>query len=756
MHLLRVGVLALALSAVPAQAIEPFVIKDIRVEGIQRTEAGTVFSYLPVKVGDTMTDEKASQTIRALFATGFFRDVSIEAEDGVLVVLVQERPSVAQIEFTGLKEFDKETVLKAMNQIGLAEGRIFDKGLLDRAEQELKRQYLSRGRYAASVSTTATPLERNRVALNFTVDEGDTAKIRQVSIIGNQAFSEKDLLRQMSLRTPGILTWYSKADQYSRQKLSADLETLRSYYLDRGYLEFNIDSTQVSITPDKKDIYITIALSEGPKYTVSDVKLAGELLLPEADLRKLITLKPGEVFSRARVAESTKAISDRLGNEGYAFANVNAAPDLDKDKRQAAFTFFVDPGRRVYVRRINIAGNNRTRDEVIRREMRQLEGGWFSSDKIAKSRSRIDRLGYFTEVNVETPAVQGTTDQVDVNVSIAEKPTGAVLLGAGFGSGEGVILSGSVTQQNIFGSGKHVSIGLNTSKLNTTYALSFTDPYYTVDGVSRGFDLYSRKVDAANAGLGNYTTRTLGGAIRFGVPVTELDTINYGIGYERTSINTFVDSPLVYLDYVATFGSQSDAILGTIGWTRDNRDSLIYPTKGTMQRASTEVGLPGASLTYYKAQYQYQRYVPISRDYTLMLNGEVGYGGGYSNTSALPFFKNFYLGGVNSLRGFRTFTVGPKDIQGNPRGGSHKLLGNAEFLFPFPGLQGERSVRMSAFMDTGMTGENYSLSQMRVSAGVGVLWVSPMGPLKISIAAPLRSQPDDRKQIFQFTFGGAF
>ncbi|MDB5902447.1 MAG: surface antigen [Betaproteobacteria bacterium] len=756
MHLLRVGVLALALSAVPAQAIEPFVIKDIRVEGIQRTEAGTVFSYLPVKVGDTMTDEKASQTLRALFATGFFRDVSIEAEDGVLVVLVQERPSVAQIEFTGLKEFDKETVLKAMNQIGLAEGRIFDKGLLDRAEQELKRQYLSRGRYAASVSTTVTPLERNRVALNFTIDEGDTAKIRQISIIGNQAFSEKDLLKQISLRTPGLLTWYSKADQYSRQKLSADLETLRSYYLDRGYLEFNIDSTQVSITPDKKDIYITVALSEGPKYTVADVKLAGELLLPEADLRKLITLKPGEVFSRARVAESTKAISDRLGNEGYAFANVNAAPDLDKDKRTAAFTFFVDPGRRVYVRRINIAGNNRTRDEVIRREMRQLEGGWFSSEKIANSRTRIDRLGYFTEVNLETPAVQGTTDQVDVNVSIAEKPTGAVLLGAGFGSGEGVILSGSVTQQNIFGSGKHVSIGLNTSKLNTTYALSFTDPYYTVDGISRGFDLYSRKVDASNAGLGDYSTKTIGGAIRFGVPVTELDTINYGLGYERTSISTFADSPLIYLDYVAAFGNKNDAILGTVGWTRDSRDSLIYPTKGTLQRVSGEVGLPGASLNYYKAQYQYQRYQPLTRDYTLMLNGEIGYGAGYNDTSTLPFFKNFYLGGVNSLRGFRVFTVGPKDIQGNPRGGSHKLLGNAEFLFPFPGLQGERSVRMSAFMDTGMTGENYSLNQMRVSAGLGVLWVSPMGPLKISVAAPVRSQPDDRKQIFQFTFGGAF
>jgi outer membrane protein insertion porin family len=756
MHFLRVGVLALAISAAPALAIEPFVIKDIRVEGIQRTEAGTVFSYLPVKVGDTMTDDKASQTLRALFATGFFRDVTIEAEDGVLVVIVQERPSISQIDFTGLKEFDKETVLKAMNQIGLAEGRIFDKGLLDRAEQELKRQYLSRGRYAANISTTVTPLERNRVSLNFTVDEGDAAKIRQISIIGNQAFSEKDLLKQISLRTPGMLTWYTKADQYSRQKLSADLETLRSYYLDRGYLEFNIESTQVSITPDKKDIYITVAVSEGPKYTVSKVDLGGELLLPEGDLRKLITLKPGEVFSRAKVTESTKAISDRLGAEGYAFANVNAAPDLDKDKRQAAFTFFVDPGRRVYVRRINVAGNTRTRDEVIRREMRQFEGGWFSSQKIATSKTRVDRLGYFTEVNIETPAVQGTTDQVDVNVTVAEKPTGAVLLGAGFGSGEGVILSGSVTQQNIFGSGKHVSIGLNTSKLNTTYAFSYTDPYWTVDGVSRGFDLFVREVDASNAGLGNYQTQTAGATMRFGVPITEVDTINYGLGYEHTKISTFADSPRIYLDYVSTFGDKSDAILATVGWTRDSRDSLIYPTKGTLQKANVEVGLPGASLNYYKGSYQYQRYFPISRDYTLMLNGEVGYGKGYMDTTALPFFKNFYLGGVNSLRGFRVFTVGPKDVDGNPRGGSHKLLGNAEFLFPFPGMQNERSVRMSAFVDSGMTAERYALDQLRVAAGVGVLWVSPMGPLKISIAAPLKSEPLDRKQFFQFTFGGAF
>ena len=756
MHLLRVGVLALALCALPAQAIEPFVIKDIRVEGIQRTEAGTVFSYLPVKVGDTMTDEKASQTVRALFATGFFRDVTLEAEGGVLVVLLQERPSIAQIDFTGMREFDKAAVLKAMAQVGLAEGRIFDKGLLDRAEQELKRQYLTRGRYAASVNTTVTPLERNRVALNFAIEEGDAAKIRQISIIGSQVFSERELLRQLAQRTPGWLTWYSKADQYSRQKLTGDLEALRSFYLDRGYLEFNIDSTQVSITPDRKDIYITIAITEGQKYTVSDVKIAGELLIPEAELRKLITLKAGDVFSRARMNQSTKAISDRLGNEGYAFANVNASPDLDKEKRQASFTFLIDPGRRVYVRRINIGGNARTRDEVIRREMRQVEGGWFSSDKIAVSRTRVDRLGYFTEVNVETPSVQGTTDQVDVNLSVVEKPTGAILLGAGFGSGEGLILSGSVTQQNIFGSGKHVSVGLNTSKINTTYALSFTDPYYTVDGISAGFDLYLREVDALSGGLGNYITKTVGGAIRFGVPITEIDTINYGLGYESTKISTFANSPLIYIDYVRTFGAQNDAILGTIGWSRDSRNSRLYPTRGTSQRANLEVAIPGGTLNYYRAQYAYQRYFPITRDYTFMVNGEVGYGDGYGDTPILPFFKNFFVGGVNSLRGYRNFTAGPKDVQGGPRGGSHKLQGNAEFLFPLPGLAGDRSVRLSTFVDTGMTGEKYDLGEMRFAVGVGLLWISPLGPLKISVARPFKEQPGDRKQPFQFTFGGTF
>jgi len=757
MRWVRAVWLLFAFVAIPAFAFDPFVIKDIRVEGIQRTEAGTVFSYLPVKVGETMTDEKAADAIRALFATGFFRDVSLEREGDVLVVVVLERPSITQVDFTGMHEFNKEQLVSGLRQIGLAEGRIFDKGVLDRAEQELKRQYLARGYYSIEISTTVTPLERNRVSLNFNIEEGRIAKIRQISIIGAKSFRENELLGQFVLRTPGLLTWFSKHDQYSRQKLSADLESLRSFYLDRGYLEFRIDSTQVSITPDKQDIYITVSIVEGAKFTVSDVNVAGEMLIPEAEIRKLIVLKPGEVFSRARVNESTKGIADRLGNDGYAFANVNAVPELDRAKRQAAFTFFIDPGRRVYVRRVNVTGNNRTRDEVIRREMRQLEGGWFSAEKITQSKQRIDRLGYFTEVNVETPPVQGVTDQVDVNVAVAEKPTGLVLFGAGFGSGEGLVLSGSISQNNIFGSGKHVSASVNSGEINTIYALSYTDPYFTADGISQGFDLYYRVVSPSDFDLARFETETLGGQIRLGVPVSEIDTIQYGLGYETVDITTFPDSPLFYKDYVQTFGPSNSNLFATVGWIRDGRDSLIYPTKGTYQRAAAEVGLPGGDLHFYKTTYQYQRYFPLTRHLTFMVNADGGYGDGYDNRP-LPFFKNFYAGGVTSVRGFRSFTIGPKDSNINPRGGNQKLVGNMELLFPMPGLENDRSVRLGAFIDAGIVRDetNIPAQEMRYSAGVSLLWVSPLGPLKVYASKPLRKQEFDQTQVFQFTIGGVF
>ncbi|MBI3141008.1 MAG: outer membrane protein assembly factor BamA [Rhodocyclales bacterium] len=757
------GLLA-ALFSASVLAFEPFLVKDIRVEGIQRTEAGTVFSYLPVKVGETMTDEKAAQAIKALFATGFFKDVRIEVENGVVVVVVEERPAIATVDFVGVKEFDKDALKRGLKEVGLAESRIFDRALLEKAEQELKRQYLGKGLYAVTITTTVTPLERNRVGINFAVDEGEVAKIRQINIVGAQAFSEKDLLDLLALRTPGWMTWYTKADQYSKQKLSADLETLRSYYLDRGHVEFNIESTQVSITPDKKDIYITINISEGEKYAVSSVKLAGELLLPEEELRKLVQIKPGETFSREKLTETTKRISERLGNEGYAFANVNAAPELDKEKRQVAFTIFLDPGRRVYVRRLNVTGNARTRDEVVRREVRQMEGAWYDGEKINKSRSRVDKLGYFDEVNVETPAVPGTTDQVDLNLNVKEKPTGNIMLGAGFSSSEKLVLSGSVSQNNVFGSGKHLSVNVNTGKINKVYSVSYTDPYHTLDGVSRGFDVYKRNTDPTSLSVGNYRTSSAGTGVRYGFPVAEDNSIGLGLSVDATKVTIDSTSPQRYQSFVRDFGNSNTTLLLNSSWASDQRDSLIYPTRGTLQRVYGEVGLPGGSLRFYKASYQYQRYFPLTRDLTLMLNGEAGYGNGYGG-KPLAFFKNFYAGGIGSVRGYRTASLGPRDLDASGNlsdealGGNRRIVGNAEVLLPLPGLGMDKSFRVGAFVDAGQvwaTGQKASLGDLRYSAGLAIAWSSPVGPLKFSFGQPINKKPEDRTERFQFQLGTVF
>ena len=751
--------LLLALSfASPSWAIDPFVVKDIRVEGIQRTEAGTVFSYLPVKVGETMNDEKAAASIKALYATGFFKDVRLEYDNDVLVVLVEERPAIAEVDITGAKEFTKEQLKDGLKQIGLAESRIFDRSLLDKAEQELKRQYLSRGKYAAEIVTTVTPLERNRVGINFAITEGAVSKIRQINIVGNKVFSDKELIGLLTLRTPNWLTWLNKNDQYSKQKLSADLENLRSFYLNRGYLEFTIESTQVSITPDKKDIYITINVSEGPKYIVSDIQLAGELTAPEEEVRKLIKIQPGEVFSREKLTVATKAIGDKLGDEGYAFANVNAVPKLDKEKHEVGFTFFVDPGKRVYIRRINVTGNTRTRDEVIRRELRQMEAGWYSAEKITRSRERLNRLGFFSDVNVETPAVAGTTDQVDINFSVTERSTGNVLLGAGFSSSDGFIVSGSVSQSNFFGTGNSLIAQVNSSKINSVYSLSYTNPYYTVNGISRGFDIYKRDVDSTDLSLGRYQTSSLGAGVRYGIPVNEQDTINVGLAYERTKLTVFEDSPQRYQDFVTTFGPNNTTLRGELGYARDTRDSITYPTRGRYQRIYGEVGLPGGDLKYYKGSYQHQWFTPLFSNFTLMLNGELGYANGYSD-KPLPFFKNFYAGGNSSVRGYESGSLGPRDTNGETLGGDRRIVGNVELFFPFPGLGNDKSIRMSTFVDGGMVfgqGEKFDLGELRYSAGVAVSWLSPIGPLKFSIGQPLNAKSGDKKEVFQFILGSTF
>lgn len=749
----------LVLCAHSAWAFDPFVVRDIRVEGIQRIEAGTIFSYLPVKVGETMTDEKAAQAIRALFGTGFFRDVRLEVAGDVLIVTVEERPAIASIEFTGMKDFDKDQVKKGLREVGMQEGRIFDRAQLDQAEQEIKRQYLSRGKYGVQVTTTATPLERNRVAINFSIDEGEVAKIKSINIVGNQAFREKDLLEIFVLRTPGWLTWYTKNDQYSRQKLQGDLENLRSYYMNRGYLDFSIDSTQVSITPDRRDIYLTVNITEGEKYTVSSMKLGGETLVPEQELRGLITISPGEPFSREKLSDTTKKIIDRLGNDGYAFANANAVPEIDRDKRTVAFTIMVDPGRRVYVRRINVVGNTRTRDVVIRREMRQLEGAFYDSQKLQLSKRRIDKTQYFSEVEVETPPVAGTTDQVDVTIRVKERPTGSILLGLGFSNADKFMLQGAVQQANIFGSGNLVGVQMNLGKINKVLSLSFTDPYYTVDGVSRGFDAYSRRVNVSSLGLGNYKTNALGGGVRYGLPISETERVQIGVSAERTALELFDDSPARLLRFRDEFGSKYAFVIGTFGWARDTLDSAIWPTTGTIARASGEVTIPVGDFRYYKSSLEYQWFYPLTRDFTVTLRGDISAGNGFGG-KPLPFFKNYYAGGVNSVRGYNTASLGPRDVSDDSViGGNRSVVGSGELLFPMPGSGLDKSMRLGVFVDAGQVygqGSKLTLSDLRYAAGLSFAWTSPIGPLKVSLAAPLNSKSGDNIQRFQFMMGQVF
>ncbi len=751
------SVLAVILSS-GAFAFDPFLVKDIRVEGIQRIEAGTIFTYLPVKVGETFNDEKASQAIRALFATGFFRDVRIEVENNVLIVVVEERPAIASISFTGMREFEPDNVRKGMRETNLQEGRVFDRALVDQAEQEIKRQYLSKGKYGVTVATTITPLERNRVAINFAIDEGEVAKIKQINIVGNKVFTENILLDQFVLRTPGWLTWYTKNDQYSRQKLQGDIESLRSFYLNRGYLDFNVESSQVSITPDRKDIYITVNIVEGERYIVSEIKLGGDTIVPSSQLQPMIGITPGDAFSREKLNEATKKITERLGNEGYAFANANAVPEVDRIKRTVAFTIMVDPGRRVYVRRINISGNTRTRDEVIRRELRQLEGAFYDGSKLTVSKQRVDRTQYFSEVDIDTTPVSGATDQVDVTLKVREKPTGAMLIGVGFSSAENLVFQGSVSQANFLGSGNTVGGSFNTGKINQNLAFSYTNPYYNLDGLSRGVSVNKRRVNAAALNLGNYSTDTVGGGVNFGYPLSEQDSIFFGLSGDRTSLKLGSTSPPRLVNFTQQFGSEYTLVTGNIGWGRDTRDSALWTTRGLVQRANLEV-TPAGDLNFYRYTYDTSWFYSFTRDLTMMLRGEIATADGF-NKKPLPFFKNYYGGGISSVRGFRTASLGPRDpVDDSSIGGNKRITGTAELLFPMPGAGLDRSLRLATFLDAGQVygaNDKMSLSELRYSTGLALSWISPMGPIRISMAAPLNHKTGDKTQRAQFTMGQTF
>lgn len=753
-----VALTVLAWASFSGWAAEPFAVRDIRVEGLQRVESGTVFASLPVRVGETYTDEKGAAAIRALFALGLFKDVRLETQGDVLVVIVEERPTVSGVEFVGLKEFDKDVLAKALKEIGLSDGRPFDKALTDKAEQELKRQYINRSLYGSEVVTTVTPIERNRVKLTFTVTEGGPAKIKQIRITGNQAFEEGTLRDLFNLDTGGWMSWYTKADRYSRTKLNADLESLRSYYLARGYLEFRIDSTQVAISPDKQEIAVTINITEGERFVVSDIQLEGNYLGKEEEFKSLVKMKVGQPYNSETVAETTKAFTDYFGRFGYAFARVEPRPVIDRLNNRVSFVLLAEPSRRAYVRRILVAGNNRTRDEVIRRQFRQLESAWYDGDKIKLSRDRVDRLGYFTDVNIETQEVAGTADQVDLTMTVAEKPTGSVSLGAGFSSAEKVTLSFGIQQDNAFGSGNYLGINVNTSRYNQTFVVSTTDPFFTPDGISRTFDVYQRTTRPYLLDLNSYSLVNKGVGVRFGVPITERDTVFLGVNAEQTAINPGTNLPNAYIDFAQKFGYTSSSLPISAGWSRDTRDSALVPTRGALQRFNADVSFTG-DVRYVRSSYQFQQYFPLTKKYTLAFNTDVGWGQGLSGR-AYPIFKNFYVGGLGSVRGFQQATLGPSDpVSGAYLGGSKKAVFNAELNTPFPGAGNDKTLRLYAFTDIGSAyGENEAVtaSALRASAGIGLSWISPMGPLRFSYAVPVRKQSTDKIQNLQFQIGTSF
>jgi outer membrane protein insertion porin family len=751
-------VLAIGASAVSpaARAAEPFVIGDIRIEGLQRTDPGTVFASLPFRVGDTYSDDKGAAALRALFATGLFKDVRLEIDGRVLVLVVEERAVIATVTFVGLKEFDSDTLSKALKDSGIGEGLPFDRALIDRAEQEIKRQYLTRSLYGAEVVTTITPLERNRVNVTFAMTEGDAAKIREIRIVGSKAFSESTLLGLLEQSTGGWLTWYTKTDRYSRSKLNADLETIRAYYTNRGYLEFEIESTQVTISPDKQDISITITVREGQRYTVTAVKLEGEYLGKEDEFKRLVRIRPGEPYRSEDVAQTTKLFGDLFGLYGYAFARTQARPEIDRASGQVAVVLTADPQRRVYVRRINVAGNNRTRDEVVRREFRQFESAWYDGGKIKLSRDRVDRLGYFQSVEIETEEVPGTTDQVDLTIKVAEKPTGNLLIGAGYSSMDKVTLNASIKQENVFGTGNYLGIEFNTGKSNRLLVLSTVNPYFTIDGISRAIDVFYRTTKPINDQGEEYELVTPGATLRFGIPFSDFDTVFLGMGIESTEIKGDVTNKS-YRDYRELYGSTSTAVPLTLGWARDDRDSALAPNAGSYKRVNLEWSVAG-DVRYLRANLQYQHFIPITNRFTLGLNSELGWGEGLGN-KPYPIFKNFFGGGLGSVRAFEQGSLGVVDVTNNYIGGNRKFNVNAELYVPVPGAGNDKSIRLFGFMDAGNVwgeSEKIEASSLRASTGIGLSWLSPVGPLKLSWGVPLRYEPNDRIQQFQFQIGTAF
>jgi outer membrane protein insertion porin family len=788
--------LLLALAGHVHAAMDPFVVQDIRIDGLNRISEGTVFNYLPVERGDNVDQSRVAEAIRALYRTGFFDDVALSRQGDILVVTVQERPSIARLTLTGNKDIKEEDLLTGLREIGLAEGEVYNRLAVQRVTQELTRQYNNRGKYNVSINPQVNELDRNRVEITIAIAEGKAARIRHINIVGNQAFDEDELRADFEQDSTNWISWYSRDDQYSREKFAGDLETLVSFYQDRGYLDFDIDSTQVTISPDRRNIYISASIREGEVYTVNDVRLTGELVLEEENLRRLVQIQPGEIYSRRKVERTSDAISAVLGNIGYAFAEVSPIPEVDEEKREVGITFLVNPGKRVYVRRLVFKGNTRTEDEVIRREMRQFEGAWFSQAAIDRSKIRLQRLGYFENVEIETPRVPGSEDLVDVEVSLEERPTGAFQIGVGYSQLQGIISNLSIQQDNFLGTGDRAGINLQNNRFYKRIDLNYTNPYVTEDGLSVGYNASYRELDFGDQNLVAYTTDTAAFNVNFGIPLTETDTLSTSIGIDSTKINAIPGySPDFIFDYLLRVANSAGNLEQRTfhawrieaGWARDSRNRFFNPTRGSFQQIGAEVVLPGSTQEYYKLYYRYGRYFPVTSWLTLLASADIGYGDGYGNAvpirdctplvvdpgtempppavecsegSRLPFFENFYAGGVRSIRGFEDNSLGPRDAQTNrPLGGAFRTIGTVEAILPTPFQRAAESTRLSWFVDFGNvypSVDDFEFREYRISTGLSFQWRAPIGPVVLSFAYPIQKDRNDEVERFQFTFGSMF
>lgn len=772
--------LLLVAGLIATEQVSAFLINDIRLDGLQRISAGTVFNALPIAIDDDVNASELAEAVRSLFKTGYFQDIQMGRDGDVLVITVVERPSISEIKIEGNKTIKVEDLKKGLKQSGLAEGEVFQQATLDAIRLELERQYVAQGRYGASIKANVEPQPRNRVDITIDIKEGKVSVIKHINIVGNKVFSNEDLMDLFELKSSNWLSFYFNDDRYSREKLSGDLERLRSWYLDRGYINFNINSTQVAITPSKENIYITVNVDEGEMFSVNEVKLAGDLAVSEEQINALLLVKNGQTFSRKLISATENMINRRLGSEGYSFANVAGMPQINEDDHTVDITFFVEPGRRTYVRRINFQGNTKTEDEVLRREMRQMEGATASTYKIEQSKIRLNRLGYFRDVVSEIVPVAGTNDQVDVNYTVEEQPSGSITASIGYSQGDGLILGGSISQSNFLGTGNRVLLSANSSRYRDLYNFGFTDPFYTVDGVSRGFNIYYSETDYDETDVADYNVDTMGIDMTFGYPISDTSALNFEVGVEHSTLKEGYEPAWVVHEFLNNEGDTFTNLKGSLGWSESALNHGLLPTRGYSQKISMEMTLPGSDVLSYKLRYRGQYFYPLSSDYTLRLHTRMGYGDAYGSTETQPFYENFYGGGFGSVRGYKDHTLGPRARHANgdydPIGGNVLVEGGMELLFPLPFFNDQRSMRTVIFLDFGnifdvdcsnekdpSSGKDQvemctkpRIADLRYSVGVGMTWITPMGPLTFSLAKALNSKDDDDTQIFQFSLGAPF